>query len=118
MIPLFEMYPNLKKNIPFISLGKFPTPVEKMNNLGKELGLDNLFVKRDDLSSDLYGGNKVRKLEFLLADAINTKAKSVLTFGCAGSNHALATSIYAKKLGLKAQCLCTQSESRSRSNGS
>jgi D-cysteine desulfhydrase len=101
MIPLFEMYPKLKENIPFISLGKFPTPVNRMDNLGKALGLNNLYVKRDDQSADLYGGNKVRKLEFLLADAINSKKKAIITFGCAGSNHTLATTLYSKKLNLR-----------------
>ena len=99
MIPLFEHYPKLSKNIPYVSLGKFPTPIERMDALGKELGLGNLYVKRDDKSGDLYGGNKVRKLEFILGDAIRSKA--LLTFGYAGSNHTLATSIYAKKLGLQ-----------------
>jgi D-cysteine desulfhydrase len=101
MIPLFEKYPGLKRNIPHIPLGNFPTQVKRMDNLGKTLDLDNLYVKRDDQSSDLYGGNKVRKLEFLLADAKHSKKKAIITFGCAGSNHTLATSIYSKKLNLR-----------------
>ncbi len=67
-----------------------------------------MYVKRDDLSgkktgenSRLFGGNKVRKLEFLLADALKHNAQTIITFGCAGSNHALATSTYAHELGLK-----------------
>jgi D-cysteine desulfhydrase len=72
-----------------------------MENLGKELQLENLYIKRDDLSGDFYGGNKVRKLEFLLADVLDLKAKAIITLGCAGSNHTLATSIYAKSLGIK-----------------
>jgi D-cysteine desulfhydrase len=101
MIPLFERYSKLKTSIPYNSLGKFPTPIQKMENLGKELKLKNLYIKRDDLSGALYGGNKVRKLEFLLADASDSKAKAIITLGCAGSNHTLATSIYAKSLGIK-----------------
>jgi D-cysteine desulfhydrase len=53
------------------------------------------------LSGKVYGGNKIRKLEFILGDALRTKAKEVLTFGSAGSNHAMATAIYARQLGLK-----------------
>ena len=101
MIPLFEQYPMLAQKLPYVTLGKFPTPVQKLDQLGNHIGLDNLFIKRDDLSGNLYGGNKIRKLEFLLGEALLTQAKEVLTFGAAGSNHALATAIYAKQLGLK-----------------
>jgi len=101
MIPLFKQYPILKDVIPHQSLGLFPTPVEPCERLGKELGIQNLFIKRDDLSGEIYGGNKVRKLEFLLADALSRHAKEVLTFGCVGSNHATATAVYANRLGLK-----------------
>jgi D-cysteine desulfhydrase len=71
-----------------------------MEKLGEHLGCDNLWVKRDDLSGELYGGNKVRKLEFTLADALARRRNPVITFGAVGSNHVLATTIYAKKLGL------------------
>ncbi len=101
MIPLFEQYPSLKEKIPYVSLGEFPTPIEHLNKLGMEIGVDHLYLKHDGLSGVLYGGNKIRKLEFLLADALHKKAKEVLTFGFAGSNHALATAVYAQKLGLK-----------------
>src|SRR4030042_4466207 len=101
MIPLFKHHPLLKDKLPYISLGEFPTPVQKLNQVGKTLGLDQLYVKRDDLRSKLCGGSKVRKLEYLLGQALRTQVKTVLTFGNAGSNHALATAIYAKRLGLK-----------------
>ena len=52
------------------------------------------------MSGKVYGGNKIRKLEFTLGDALHINVKNVLTFGAAGSNHALATAIYAKQLGL------------------
>jgi D-cysteine desulfhydrase len=68
--------------------------------LGKELGIEKLWAKCDDLSAASYGGNKIRKLEFLLADALTRGCSTVLTFGGAGSNHALATSIYCRQLGL------------------
>jgi 1-aminocyclopropane-1-carboxylate deaminase/D-cysteine desulfhydrase-like pyridoxal-dependent ACC family enzyme len=101
MVPLFEQYPLLQKKLPYVSLGGFPTPVQKLERLGAELGVDRLYIKRDDLSGRLYGGNKPRKLEFILGDALRSRAKEVITFGGAGSNHALATAIYAQKLGLK-----------------
>jgi D-cysteine desulfhydrase len=101
MIPLFEHYPLLGDKLPYLSLGEFPTPVEKLDRLGQDIGLNHLYIKRDDLSGKVYGGNKVRKLEFLLGHALRTKVKEVLTFGSAGSNHALATAIYAQHLGLK-----------------
>ena len=100
-IPLFRHYPLLKKQLPRVALATLPTPVEKLTGVGKALGLSRLYIKRDDQSGTIYGGNKVRKLEFLLGDALRLKAKEVITFGFAGSNHALATAIYAQQLGLK-----------------
>jgi 1-aminocyclopropane-1-carboxylate deaminase/D-cysteine desulfhydrase-like pyridoxal-dependent ACC family enzyme len=101
MSPLFKYYPELARSLPRVSLGSFPTPVEKLDQVGEDLGLDRFYVKRDDLSGSTYGGNKVRKLEFLLADALRARAREVLTLGYAGSNHALATAICARRLGLK-----------------
>jgi 1-aminocyclopropane-1-carboxylate deaminase/D-cysteine desulfhydrase-like pyridoxal-dependent ACC family enzyme len=101
MIPLFEQYHALREKLPYVSLGDFPTPVEKLDRLGRDIGLDQFYIKRDDLSSKVYGGNKVRKLEFLLGDALRARAKEVLTFGYAGSNHALATAVYAREVGLR-----------------
>lgn len=100
-LPLFKVYPDLEQKLSYVSLGNFPTPIEKLYALGRRLGLRNFYVKQDGVSGQVYGGNKVRKLEFLLAQALHKKAKTVLTFGCAGSNHCLATAIYAKQLGLK-----------------
>ena len=100
MIPLFEHYRLLTHKLPYVSLGEFPTPIQKLDQLGSHIGLDSLFIKRDDLSGKVYGGNKIRKLEFILGDALRSKVNEVLTFGAAGSNHALATAIYAKQLGL------------------
>jgi len=101
MIPLIERYPLLKEKIPYVSLGNFPTPIEHLSKLEKEIGADHLYLKHDGLSGSTYGGNKIRKLEILLGDALEKGAKEVLTFGYAGSNHALATAVYAQKLGLK-----------------
>lgn len=99
--PLFRYYPNLSNRLPHISLGEFPTPVDRLINLGAGGGTEALYIKREDLSGKVYGGNKIRKLEFLLAEALSSGAKEVLTFGAAGSNHCLATAICSRKLGIK-----------------
>ncbi|MBA3562481.1 MAG: pyridoxal-phosphate dependent enzyme [Gammaproteobacteria bacterium] len=100
MIALFEAYPGLAGRLPYVGLGEFPTPVHSLERLGDAVGARKLFVKRDDVSALRYGGNKVRKLEFLLGRARQGGADHVLTLGAAGSNHALATAIYAGGLGL------------------
>lgn len=100
MNSLFVAYPGLAERLPFRSLGDFPTPVMPLRDLAETIGLGGLYVKRDDLSAALYGGNKVRKLEFLLGQALRDGRKRVMTFGAAGSNHALATALYARETGL------------------
>lgn len=101
MLPLFQRYPRLGESMPHVALATLPTPVEPWFALGSACGIGELYVKRDDISGEAYGGNKVRKLEFLLGRALALGARSVLTFGAAGSNHALATAIYARQLGLE-----------------
>jgi len=113
-IPLFALYPALKNNISYISLGTFPTPIQRLAVLEHMYGIKNCFIKQDAASggisvngAQLFGGNKVRKLEFLLADALHHNAKSVLTFGGIGSNHAVATATYAQQCGLRCYCMLT-----------
>jgi D-cysteine desulfhydrase len=100
-IPLFRDYPQLEERLPRVSLAALPTPVEKLEQVGAGIGVSGLYIKRDDLSGNVYGGNKVRKLEFLFGNILRKNAKEVITLGFAGSNHALATAIYAKQLGLR-----------------
>ena len=71
-----------------------------MEKLEESLSYESIWIKRDDMSGDKYGGNKIRKLEFVLADALNKRKKQIITFGGLGSNHALATAIYARELGM------------------
>lgn len=104
-MPLFRGYPKLRERLSHIALATLPTPVQKLERVGTAIGVDRLYVKRDDLSGTVYGGNKVRKLEFLLGHILGTRAKEVLTYGFAGSNHAVATAIYSGKVGLKCTCL-------------
>lgn len=101
-IPLFERFQALEDTVPYVQLAQLPTPIHRCQNLESVLGHRSIFIKRDDLTGSigLYGGNKVRKLEFLLGEALQRKAKKVITFGCVGSNHAVATACYAKQLGL------------------
>ena len=87
-------------DFPRISLGIFPTPIHPLENISKKLHT-NVFVKRDDLTGLGLGGNKVRKLEFLLADAKRQGAQVVFTTGGAQSNHAMLTAAAAGKVGLK-----------------
>ncbi len=75
-----------------------PTPVAAMPKLSEMTGVE-LWVKRDDLTAAAYGGNKVRKLEYLLGEAARRGAKAVLTTGAFGSHHVLATAIHGKAAG-------------------
>ncbi|MEW5945253.1 MAG: pyridoxal-phosphate dependent enzyme [bacterium] len=98
---LFHAYPRLAGGVPWIPLVEAPTPVQRMENLERELGAPGLWVKRDDLTAVPYGGNKPRKLEFVIADAKAKGARAVMTFGGIGTNHGLATTIYAAANGLR-----------------
>ena len=102
MHAIFEHYPALREALPLFPIGAFPTPVTEVSALARESGCGRLFIKRDDLSAALYGGNKVRKLEWLLGEARARGRKQVLTFGFAGSNHCVATALYAREAGLGA----------------
>ncbi|WP_194207148.1 D-cysteine desulfhydrase [Superficieibacter sp. 1612_C1] len=90
---------------PRLSLGHFPTPLEPLDNLSKLLGGPKIWIKRDDATGLATGGNKTRKLEFLLADALQKKADIIITQGATQSNHVRQTIAGAAKLGLKAKVL-------------
>ena len=104
---LFERYPKLRNTLPFTPLGDFPTPVHRVTELEEAMGIEQLWIKRDDISASDYGGNKIRKLEFLLAAARQNNCTHVITYGGFGSNHALATAINCQKLGLKCVTILT-----------
>ena len=80
-----------------VSLAVLPTPIQKLENISRILGT-NVWIKRDDMTGIGLGGNKVRKLEFLLAEAKAQGAEIVFTTGGAQSNHAMLTAACAKKL--------------------
>jgi len=82
-----------------LSLARTPTPLQKLERIGTELGVE-LYVKRDDLTGLELSGNKVRKLEFLLAEALDSGADTVVTCGGVQSNHCRATAAACVRLGL------------------
>ncbi|MFO8058198.1 MAG: pyridoxal-phosphate dependent enzyme [bacterium] len=98
---LFKAYPVLMTSIPWTPLGTTPTPVERMESLGQKLGCPSLWVKRDDLSSDKMGGNKVRIMEFLLARMKADRKTVAISPGPLGSNQIMASAIYGSRLGVK-----------------
>ena len=99
--PLFRHAPQLESRVPWQPLGDWPTPVERLDP-GDTPGAGELWVKRDDRSSSLYGGNKIRKLEYLLGEAVSLDAGRVITTGAFGSHHCLATAVHARRLGIPA----------------
>ena len=87
--------------LPRIRLARLPTPLEEMPNLTKTLGGPKLWIKRDDLTGIAFGGNKERKTEFVMADALQRGADVIITTGGVQSNHARVTAAAARKLGLR-----------------
>lgn len=85
---------------PRLALAQLPSPVFAASSDSDSCALDNVYVKHDGVCASHYAGNKVRKLEFLLAEAQRRGARHVVTLGAAGSNHAVATSTYAHQLGM------------------
>ena len=93
------------KKYPKASLGFFPTPVERLLSLSKYLGGPQISIKRDDQSGLALGGNKTRKLEYIIGDAIAQGADTVITAGASQSNHCRQTAAAAAKCGLECHLL-------------
>ena len=91
-----------------IKLGHFPTPIEHLKNITKYLDGPNIFIKRDDCTGLATGGNKTRKLEFLIPDAIKNKAELIVTVGAVQSNHARQTAAACALMGLKCLIILEQ----------
>src|SRR5512144_1371947 len=87
-------------NVPRLSFAHLPTPIEPLPRLSAALGGPNLLVKRDDLTGLAFGGNKTRKLEFVLAEAQANGARTLVTVGAAQSNHCRQTAALAARVGL------------------
>ncbi|HEV8604034.1 MAG TPA: D-cysteine desulfhydrase family protein [Tepidisphaeraceae bacterium] len=96
------MHPN---EPPRISLALLPTPLVEMNNLARHLDVDRIVLKRDDLTGLETTGNKVRKLEYVVADAMNQGADTLVTHGGFQSNHCRATAAIGARLGLRVRLI-------------
>jgi D-cysteine desulfhydrase family pyridoxal phosphate-dependent enzyme len=96
--------------IPRLHLGYLPTPLEVLPRLTVELGGPKIYIKRDDLTGIALGGNKVRKLEYLLAEAQANGARTLITTGAAQSNHARQTAAIAAKLGFRCVLVLSRDE--------
>ena len=96
-------FPLLGEKLPRMQLARLPTPVREIEiDLGSEKR--SLSIKYDNLTGSVYGGNKVRKLEYIFPRALAKGCKRIATFGAAGSNHALATALYARQAGFECTC--------------
>src|SRR5258708_39955198 len=94
---LLDRLPRLVDLVPWVALADgLPTPVDQVD--------DGLYVHRDDVTDSHYGGNKVRKLEFVLPIALR-KGGPVLTAGAIGSHHVYATAVHAARLGLEVEAV-------------
>jgi D-cysteine desulfhydrase len=109
-LPLLARFPQLAQRTPIVPLSAGPSPVTRLGRLSDSLGGPDIWLKNDGLYGTVYGGNKPRKLEFVLADALRRKSKTVLTTGALGTNHGLATALYGAQVGLHVGLLLTYEE--------
>jgi len=96
--------PEIKKKIhafPKKNLIPLPTPLQRLENLSRALGGPNITIKRDDLTGLAFGGNKSRKLEFIIQDALDKNADVIITWAAVQSNWCLQTAAVARKFGIK-----------------
>ena len=98
---LFDVLPDLAKTTPWTALAHVPTAIDPTDAIAGWLGRNGVFMKRDDLISPLYGGNKVRRYEFVLADAKARNAKRIVTVGGLASTQAMATTLFGRALGFE-----------------
>ncbi|MFX0045746.1 MAG: 1-aminocyclopropane-1-carboxylate deaminase/D-cysteine desulfhydrase [Candidatus Hermodarchaeota archaeon] len=87
--------------LPRIRMANLPTPMEPMKNLANSLNLKDLWIKRDDLTGVAFGGNKIRKLEYVIADAKEKGTDTLVTVGAVQSNHCRQTAAMAARAGLR-----------------
>jgi 1-aminocyclopropane-1-carboxylate deaminase/D-cysteine desulfhydrase-like pyridoxal-dependent ACC family enzyme len=98
---LFGEFPALRGAVPWMPLIHAPTPVEPCSRIAGYLGREGVFVKRDDRVAPLYGGNKIRRFEYLLADARRRGARTLVTAGGLASTQVLATLLFGSALGFE-----------------
>ncbi|MFW9944631.1 MAG: 1-aminocyclopropane-1-carboxylate deaminase/D-cysteine desulfhydrase [Candidatus Sifarchaeia archaeon] len=87
--------------LPRLRMANLPTPMEPLKNLADSLNLNDLWIKRDDLTGVAFGGNKTRKLEYVIADAKEKNADTLVTVGAVQSNHCRQTAAMAARAGLR-----------------
>ncbi|UCH87655.1 MAG: pyridoxal-phosphate dependent enzyme [Dehalococcoidia bacterium] len=95
--PLYTRYPQLAASLPRLPLSQGPSPVAELAQLGGK----TVWIKNDGLYGTVYGGNKPRKLEFILPDIRRTGARTIVTFGALGTHHGLATALYGREHDLR-----------------
>jgi len=93
------------QSLPRFPLAQLPTPIEELKSLSRELGGPELLIKRDDQTGLALGGNKTRKLEFLVGQALEQGADTLVTAGAAQSNHCRQTAAAAARAGLRCELL-------------
>ena len=98
--PIDNALPGIAAHLPCAGFARLPTPLQRVEIDGRAV-----WIKRDDLSHPDYGGNKVRKLEFILAAAQRAGQRRVVTFGATGTHHGLATALFCSALGLECEVL-------------
>jgi D-cysteine desulfhydrase len=99
-LALFESFPRLRESLPWLHLGHWPTPIKHSQKFAAANSLRALYIKREDLSHPHGAGNKVRGLEFLLADARQRRATTLITASSAGSHHICKSAWHARQLGM------------------
>jgi D-cysteine desulfhydrase len=102
---LFDALPGLAQRVPWRPLAHVPTPVEPCRTIADWLGHADVWMKRDDLVSPLWGGNKVRRYEFVFADAEAKKASRIVTAGGLASTQVVATALFGKLLGFRVRAV-------------
>src|SRR5881397_3067121 len=98
------------KEPPRLRLAQLPTPVVELKNLSQDLGVERILLKRDDLTGLELTGNKVRKLEYLVADALAQGCDTLVTHGGFQSNHCRATAAIGARLGLRVRLILRSPE--------
>jgi len=98
---LFRSFPELRERLPWAPLSR-ATPVHRLARLESYLHHPDIWIKRDDMTSPVFGGAKARELEFVFGDILRRGCGALLTFGAIGSNHALATAAFARSFRIRA----------------
>ncbi len=97
---LFDAFPALARDVPWMALADVPTPIERCAVLCESFGHERIWTKRDDLISPVYGGNKIRRFEFIMADVKARNSPRIVTVGGLASTQVTATSLFGQALSI------------------